>query len=374
MDRKSSYFLYGYFGAGNFGDDVLLNAVVRNIVARDPRARFLIRNYGAVDVDRDFPGRVACTDMEAIHWSGRSPMARFAGLLAAYWRYMGRVSTLVVGGGTLIHDAPSRNATVLLTCLCLIARMRGCRVIGVGLGAQDIRTPAGRLLCRVLARSFHRLYLRDDRSFRQFQEFLPGDRRVVLSADLAYTMPAEKIAASGRIVAITLVEYIFTRAAQGAAAYEDLAAALAEVARRGYRLRFLSLQRPRPDLGVKGDRAVIERILPLMPADLHDACEIMDLDATAESMASCYDGVGMVAGMRFHSLVFAAMAGVPFVGLGDEPKVEEFCAEYGMTCLPAAQWRSDMADGVQEGMARVIDPALIEKYHQLSMKNFEDFI
>ncbi len=374
MSDPSVYFLYGYFGAGNFGDDILLYAVVRNILARDANAQFFVRNYGPVAVAQDFPGRVTCTDIEKIHWSDKPAPVKFVHLLSAYWRYMGRVSTLVVGGGTLIHDAPSLGSTFLLTCLCLIARLRGRRVVAVGLGAQDIKTGGGKVLCHVLGRMFQRLCLRDERSFKQFQGFLPGDLRVILTSDIAYTMPVEPgVTAGAKIVAVTLVDYIFARAQGGDGAYEKIARTLAELAADGYRIRLLALQKSRPDMGVAGDRIVLERVLPFMPAAVRDAVEIRDLDATPESMAECFDGVALVAGMRFHSLIFAAMHGIPFVGLGDEPKVEAVCNEYGMACLPVAAWDSGLAMALRAGIGAAIDPSLTEKYRQLSQKNFEDF-
>jgi polysaccharide pyruvyl transferase WcaK-like protein len=328
-----------------------------------------------VAVEHDFPGRITVTDIEKIHWSGRPAAVKFVQLLVAYWRYMGRVSTLVVGGGTLIHDTPSLGSTFLLTCLCLIARARGCRVVAVGLGAQDIKSMGGRFLCRVLGRMFHRLCLRDERSFRQFQAFLPGDARVVLTADLAYTMPVEAVISSAteKIIAITLVDYIFTRAPAGDNPYEILAHTLSGMMADGYRIRFLALQKPRPDMGVAGDRAVLERVMAFVPAAIRDAVEILDLEATPESMAACFDGVALVAGMRFHSLIFAAMHGIPFVGLGDEPKVEEVCHEYGMACVGTKAWQTKLAASLRDGIGAGIDTELAEKYRHLSQKNFEDF-
>ena len=39
------YFLYGYFGFKNFGDDLLLKILIENIEKRDKEAFFYIKNY-----------------------------------------------------------------------------------------------------------------------------------------------------------------------------------------------------------------------------------------------------------------------------------------------------------------------------------------
>src|SRR5690606_29419387 len=147
---------------------------------------------------------------------------------------------------------PWRSWSVPRTGWCPIARLVGSRVMGVGLGAQDITTTGGKILCRVLGRTFHRLCLRDERSCQQCQQFMPGDSRVVLTSDLAYTMPAEPGLATGaKIIAVTLVEYIFTRAHKGDGfdPYKILAGTLTQMVRDGYRIRLLVLQKSRPDLG-----------------------------------------------------------------------------------------------------------------------------
>ena len=36
-----------------------------------------------------------------------------------------------------------------------------------------------------------------------------------------------------------------------------------------------------------------------------------------------------VASMRLHALIFASAAGVPFVGFGEDPKIECYCREHG---------------------------------------------
>ena len=36
-----------------------------------------------------------------------------------------------------------------------------------------------------------------------------------------------------------------------------------------------------------------------------------------------------VASMRLHGLIFARSSGVPFVGFGEDPKIETYCREHG---------------------------------------------
>lgn len=43
-----------------------------------------------------------------------------------------------------------------------------------------------------------------------------------------------------------------------------------------------------------------------------------------------YRAVSIVVGMRFHSLVLAAQAGIPFIGFNYHPKIISFCNEFGL--------------------------------------------
>lgn len=377
MKNKSIYFLYGYFGAGNFGDDILLQATIQNIIQRDSHARFVIRSYGDIHVAPDIQDRVTYSDFESIHWSQKSRVMKLALLLKAYWLAMGRVSTLVVGGGTLIHDKPALSATILLTCMCLIARIRGKKVIGIGLGAQDIKSLIGKIICFFLILTFHHLYVRDKRTFHQFTKISADNKKIILATDLAYTKSeTRKSNCESKIIAISFVKYVFSRLSDSdrETSLQQFSNSIRNLIKKGYKIRLLALQKPRPDLGVTGDRDVFANLFQYLDDDCKARITIHDLEANEQSIHSCLDNVSVIIGMRFHALVFAATHSIPFIGLGTEPKVEEICQEYNMPCLPPNHWSPAEIDrAIGNAQSNGIDQERLSLYRQRANKNFENF-
>lgn len=375
MDQASRYFLYGYFGTGNFGDDVLLYTAVKNILARDPDAHFLLRNYGPVNLEKYFPGRIECTYVEKIHNLSWPSLIKFFILIRAYWEYIGKVSHLVVGGGTLIHDSPGLKSTFLLLCLCLIAKIRGRHIFGIGLGSQKIETIPGKIIIRLLVATFDKLCLRDQPSYNQIHSLSGKEERIKLTTDLAYALPAEgEPHRTDKIIAVTLADYLLERLDQSTyeAAITTLAKALTRFIKQGYHIRLIPLQKESVEFGVTGDTVSSEHLKARIVESEREKTKIVTIEANPESIAAAYNGVCLVIGMRFHSLIFSAIKHIPFVGLSDEPKISAICTEFLMPCFAAHAWDEHfISQAIENSIKSEIDPALIENYRQLAQDNFE---
>ncbi|MDH7498441.1 MAG: polysaccharide pyruvyl transferase family protein, partial [Syntrophomonadaceae bacterium] len=102
----------------------------------------------------------------------------------------------------------------------------------------------------------------------------------------------------------------------------DYSPALAEVldalAAEGSDIVFLSLHYP-------DDLAASRRVAARMKAT---AVLVEKKLGTAETM-TLIAGSRLLIGMRLHSLIFAAAAGVPFLGIPYDPKVESLLREFG---------------------------------------------
>jgi polysaccharide pyruvyl transferase WcaK-like protein len=58
-----------------------------------------------------------------------------------------------------------------------------------------------------------------------------------------------------------------------------------------------------------------------------DGCVAEDL--SGRDLIAIMEKSNQVIGMRLHSLIFAFLAGVSFVGVGEDSKIESFCRENG---------------------------------------------
>ena len=376
MDLGSRYFLYGYFGTGNFGDEILLYAAIKNILSRDPGAHFLLRNYGPVDLEKEFPGRVTCTNLEKVHTLSYPGIIKFFILIQTYWRYIGQASYLVIGGGTLIHDTPNLKSTFLLLCLCCIAKIRGRSIFGIGLGTQTLKTRRGKIIIRLLTAMFDKLCLRDKPSYDQIQ-LLSGDRKhIKQTTDLAYTLPIEETTrhTKNKVIAVTLADYLLERleAPVYEASMKTLAKTLESFIKQGYKIRLIALQKDNQVFGITGDAVVNEDLISKITSRYRDQIESVTVEATPESITKIFDGVSLVLGMRFHSLIFSALKQIPFVGLSEEPKIRAICDEFSMPCFATDVWDNEfISQAAEKNINNAINPELIEEYRQLAQDNFE---
>src|ERR1700692_3908908 len=97
------YLLYGYYGQGNFGDDMLLQAMIEGIHRRDPDAFFAVHSSAAVARYADDP-RVQFTALSRHLDQVRRRPWRLMVYLAGFARWIARSDVLVIGGGTLFID------------------------------------------------------------------------------------------------------------------------------------------------------------------------------------------------------------------------------------------------------------------------------
>jgi polysaccharide pyruvyl transferase WcaK-like protein len=300
------FVLQGYYGTGNFGDDWLLAASVAALAAASPGARFIVRDHGD-------PVRMVVGD--GVTFSGservlgdasRSRLARLWRYATGAWRQFGTTHWLVFGGGTQFHAGGGVSSLAMNALLCVLARLRGMRVALLGCGIKDISGPLARALLALILRLARVVVVRDAAS-----QALAGPR-AVLAADLAFTAPRPVPRSPGPALALAVYPPAWN---------ETLGAVIREaLATRPVVL--LTVQRS----GVTaGDEAILARL----------ADQLAD-GVTRRTLAgngTDFDGIALVCGMRFHALLAAAQAGLPFVGIAHDPKIADLCARFAMPCL-----------------------------------------
>lgn len=307
--KDGGVLLCGYYGFGNMGDNALLRAAI--VLAR--------KRYGDKPIcalTRD-PKRnetefnVRCADRS-------SPFA--------VHREISRASVLVFGGGTLLQENTSLRSLWYYTSIIKYARKKGVPVElwGNGLGAP--RSDRGQRLMKRALEQCRYVGLRDGGSVSEYME-ITGARNgntVFRERDLAMGKTP-----SGR----ERVDYILKSVG-----------ITERTAPKGYAVVAVKGN------GSKGYRDIFDRwllslvldgikllVVPMFPKEDRDESVALcrRLGGILVEGISEGDMVGIiqrgqvVCGMRFHSLVFAASADIPFVGFGGDPKIESFCRENG---------------------------------------------
>ena len=307
--RVGGVLLCGYYGFGNMGDNALLRASIDLAKKRYKDKPVCALTKSPRKNEAEF--NVRC--------------ARRSSLLALR-REISRASVLVFGGGTLLQENTSLRSLWYYSSIIKYASKKGVPVElwGNGLGAPKSEY-GKKLMKRALAQCRY-LGLRDGVSLSECIEMIGDDNEntVYREDDLA---KGKAPTCRGRVDYILKSVGISEKTAPKG--YAVVAVKGSE--NRGYKDIF---DRWLLSLVLDGIKLLV---VPMFPKE--DREESLSLcrrfggilveEIGEGDMVGIIQRGQVVCGMRFHSLVFAASAEVPFVGFGGDSKIECFCRENG---------------------------------------------
>jgi polysaccharide pyruvyl transferase WcaK-like protein len=339
--------LAGAFGQDNPGDEALLAAFLREL-----------GDYDTI-VASSAPAETAAQHgVEAI---GRADVAAIA-------RQLARADALVIAGGTVfktLHpscERPPLQLLLRLAALTLAAKTlrRPVALVGVGAGALDSR--GARRLARTIVHAADLLVLRDEESAARLAAAgAPTPFRV--GADSAWTL------LEPRTPGLTLttgnghgpVVVALSHLAGGRDLPDRLAAGLAPLAGAGVPLRLQPWQLE------AGDGALAAAVAARMP----DAVPILPPPADLVAARDELSGARLLLGLRFHSLVAAAAAGVPFLAYAHEPKLQGLARRLGQPAVDPAGDPAELTAAVLAALEQpAADPAAVRAERDRSAEGF----
>ncbi|WP_165847629.1 polysaccharide pyruvyl transferase CsaB [Ammonifex thiophilus] len=302
----------GYYGFGNCGDEAMLLAIITQLRNALPEVDIVVLSARPADTAQNF---------------GVKAVPRRH--LASVWRELCRADLLLSGGGSLFQDVTSRGNVLYYALLVLGAKLLGKKVCLYGQGIGPLSRFFSRWLVKQVVRLADLVTLRDEDSALELERL--GVRRpLYVTADpvLALEMGGKKEqgreilrqagVGEGKILGISLRPW--PRVEEAREAVADLARHLRE----------------------EGWQVVL---VPFHPDDIQILSPLREKIEGAvllSSGLSFQEAVGVLShltcavGMRLHFLIFAAMAGVPGVGLSYDPKVDRFMNQVGLPSLPLA--------------------------------------
>lgn len=298
----------GYYGFGNAGDEIILSVLLDAleghevvVLSADPLAT--AREHAVEAVSRSNPVAIGMA--------------------------LARSGLLVSGGGGLIQDATGRRSVLYYLGIVRLARFLGVPFVIYAQGLGPLHAPASRRAVSLL-RGARMITVRDLESRELLEEC--GVQGAEVTADAAFALraprreqwhPALEAAGVERgrpVVALALRRWDhpdFT-------AYQSrLATHLRDVL--GARVVLVPMQLP-------DDAEVCTRVRSVAP----DVTEVLSVPSSVASFTSLFGCFNLVVGMRLHALILAAIAGVPFLGLGYDPKIDAFMKTVGCadSCFP----------------------------------------
>lgn len=338
-ERPPEIVLCGYFGEGNIGDEAILLAFTRWAAEEMPGAGLTAISTHPKSTARDF-------NIDAV---GQTAFFRI-------FKAIKRSDLVVFPGGGILQDSTSLRSVLYYYALASLARGLRRKVYFLNQGVGPLGRPVSRKLVARLATKIASVFsVRDPDSAELLKELGVDAKKIILSADTTLLLAS---GATPREAGRPSDAGVFTvgfalRPHATLSAFLSTVPDIVESLPRG-RKRYLLFEFQREtdedasallirNLDVEG--AEIERVSLLNGAGGSSP----DVMRAIMEMGRC----GLVVGMRLHSLIFAAIAGAPFVGLSYDPKVKAFCGLMGRPCLaPEGEAAAAIRERISETVSR----------------------
>lgn len=335
------YFLYGYYGFGNYGDDLLLDVLMARIRAADPNARFVIRVHApvpafATDSQVEFLLAEKILEDQQNH-----RINRFFHYRRALCAAVRACDVFVIGGGTLFIDKGQINWSLLFLHQAIrSAKRAGRRVVICGVAIDILAHPVSLWLSRRIFELADFAAVRDVISLAYFQDW---NRPPRLAADLAWLQQLPVVispASRRKTIGLNFIDYYRT-SAPSEHNHEALKASLIRLINRHREtvdFRLIALQK---GIGQRDDW-FLDEFRKLQPNGRIDYID--DLASLGRTLAAV-DGI---VATRFHLALLASRQGVPTCIVDHELKMTSLAQDLSLPTVPLAEFiLGDGADPIQ---------------------------
>ena len=346
--------LAGFYGFGNTGDEAILASILAGLRRRAPGTTFVV-------VSGDPEATKRQHGVDAVGWMD----------LPALSSSVAGADVVLVGGGGLFQDYWGLDTKSLLTPRheqiafyagpVVLAALARKPALLYGLGFGPLSSPEARRYARAVADAAVYVSVRDDASRELLRATGVPEARIEVTADPAFALePAENtpgpadlcraagVEPRGPILGVALRPWSI---GVDQAAWEiEIAAALQGfIEETGGTILFVPFEKS-PWTGKDDDFEQASRLAAALPA--RGRAAVIGEPRPPREVASILSGCDLVLGMRLHSLIFAAMGGVPAVGLAYDPKVTALLSRLGG--LEAPTLAKITSRGLLESLTRAL--------------------
>jgi polysaccharide pyruvyl transferase WcaK-like protein len=368
-------YLYGYYGQGNLGDDLLMEAALRMIRTIRPLASVHVHCHDPARLPV-FASAGVIIPVPANRMLADQAVAkprRLANYMSAVRAAFGRCDTLVFGGGTVFQDTASPVSMLMIMATVLLARQRGMRVVMMGSGVADFTTVPGRFAMARILGATDAACVRDEASLaicRAIHRTAP----LRLTGDLVYSLDEAQPdgARQGKPHVMLSIQPAVTdrNTPDGENARAALRAVIADTLAQGGSCSLLALEVKAPGEAGLDDVAAWGRTAAGFLSEAPDRVRILPLTGSMGRVRALMSGATLHAGMRYHGHVLAALCGIPFAGLAHDPKIREVCRVFAMPCLDVETADAEgFAVAARLAATQVVELSVRDGLRQDSLRN-----
>ncbi len=306
-DRDIDIMISGYYGFHNSGDDSILSAIVGELKEKAPNLSITVLSKSPEETSRVY---------------GVNSINRFN--LWKIWRSLRHTKLLISGGGSLIQDVTSSKSLYYYLTIIKLAKLCGARVMLYANGIGPITKKRNKGLVKKILKSVNYATLRDNSSMQELSTLNVSIGSAVTadpvfamknadSDTIAKILNNSKITSKYFVVAVRVWK-------KNDKEFVKKAASFCEYVYNKYGIMplFMPMQ-------TSYDTAISREIAKRLSCPFG----VLDKTYSPEEMLGIVGGAEFALGMRLHTLIYAAKAAVPTIGLAYDPKVTALMQELG---------------------------------------------
>lgn len=319
MKKIKRILIYGYFGYGSLGDEVILSGMKNSLLQRYPHCRIVVLSHYPEVVKR-------LHNLPAIYSLPVGIKGFILWILRGrFWNTLKEIlgaDLFILGGGGFLSDRDWLNIPRWLINV-VYAKLFCLPVMSYALGVGPINTKLGKFLTRIFFNHFNLVTVRDDESKRCL-EAAGVKKEVIVTTDPGILIKpdtkAELKDASGKTIPKISEKYKIGLA--------PAAMFFSEKLWPGKKERYFQLIR---DFAAIGDfiyqklnaEVFLLQVSPNVDTDIcqkiqrrmKNKSHLLSLNYSQLEMAGLFAQMDMIVGMRFHSIVLSAAMNIPFVAI-----------------------------------------------------------
>lgn len=307
----SNIVISGYYGFSNTGDESILWSIIKE----------LKKNVEEVNITV-----LSNTPRETATRYGVNAVNRYS-----FWeivRTMKKADLFISGGGSLLQDVTSIRSLFYYLGLISLARKMGVPVAVYSNGVGPLRFMISRWVTALVLNKVQHISVRDTAS-RRLLERIGVKLPIHTAADPVFMLKPRDSTQGIEILkkhklelkAKQILMGISVRPWANQTAYREKIAKAADFTARELDAKIVFLPFNR-----KKDVEESLKIVELMEQE----AVVIDEELDPEEMLNLVSCMDLLLGVRLHSLIFAAVAGVPFIGVSYDPKIDSFMEMFDM--------------------------------------------
>ncbi|MBO5930234.1 MAG: polysaccharide pyruvyl transferase CsaB, partial [Clostridia bacterium] len=355
--KKWDAVISGYYGYQNAGDESLLYAMIQNLRTQKDDVRLLV-------LSKDPKATEAAYDVRAIN--------RYN--LLKIRKAFKQSHLLIFGGGSLIQDVTSSKSLWYYLSVVKQAIKLSVPVIFYANGIGPIEKEKNQKKVLKVLNKVDKISLREPNSYYELKRMGVDMDRVVITADPALTicsitqeevsnlLEKEGVPKDARLLGISIRDWKSCKPSY----WNQLARGITQICRQ-FNLVPVWIPLKHPD-DIVISQTVAEKVE--VPG------YVLTKDYNANELVGIVKNCDLMIAMRLHSMIYAAGAGVPAIGLSYDPKVSSFAKYIGVNTTLHLE---NLTDEGLASMARdillnreTIKDTLCEKVSELKQKAMEN--